>query len=237
MKSGVRYKSMRSILICSTLILLVIHNYKNSVSWTHVKVIYSGGGKVINQTTNALFEFNQHIQTRNENSKKSVQTTVANSTNTSNINAELITNSTVTASQKSVNLAVRTAELLSSNTKTSTNAAAKSALQVNFGPIKTEFGAQFFNVTNAEKVELFKDLEPTIPHIIHQTWRTEMVPGIFKSWMKTLLRLHPDWEYYFWTDDDVKCLLKQRYPKEHLDNFMNYSQGIFRGDALRLVSI
>ena len=234
MKSGVRYKSLRSTLIFSTIILYVIHNYRNNVSWTHVKVIYSGGGKVINQTTNALFAFSQHIQTRNENSKKSVQTTVANSTNTSNINAELITNSTVTASQKLVNLTIHTAEQLSSNTKTSTNATAKSTA-VNFGPVKTEFGAQFFNVTNAEKVELFKDLEPTIPHIIHQTWRTKMVPEIFKSWMEELVRLHPDWDYYFWTDDDVKCLLKQQYPEEHLHNFMGYSKGIFRGDALRFV--
>ena len=112
--------------------------------------------------------------------------------------------------------------------------AAKPSLRtVNFGPIRSHYGAQLFNVTNAENLTLFKDLEPTIPHIIHQTWKSNMVAQVSRPWIQSILDLHPDWEYYFWTDDDIECFLEQNYSPQHLENFKNYPQGIFRADALR----
>ena len=110
------------------------------------------------------------------------------------------------------------------------------SLTVNFDTIRTEYGAQIFNVTNAEHLEIYQHLTPKIPHIIHQTWSSNMVPLMFKDWIQSIMDLHPNWEYYFWTDKDVECLLKQKYPPEHLANFKNYPDGIFRGDALRYVS-
>ena len=108
------------------------------------------------------------------------------------------------------------------------------SLKINLHSVETtEYGAQLFNVTNAENLELLKHLEPSIPHILHQTWSSNQVPLKFKTWIQSVLDLHPDWEYYFWTDDDVECLLRRRFSAKHLQNFRDYPQGIFRADALR----
>ena len=71
-----------------------------------------------------------------------------------------------------------------------------------------------------------------IPKILHQTWKTEHVPRDFEKWIKSWWKVSPLWEYWFWTDEDVRCLLKEHYP-QYLEMYDDYPAGIFRGDAMR----
>jgi len=55
---------------------------------------------------------------------------------------------------------------------------------------------------------------PRIPKIIHQIWiGPKPFPKKCKKWQKTWLKLHPDWEYKLWTNEDVKhlSLVNQKY--------------------------
>ncbi len=50
-----------------------------------------------------------------------------------------------------------------------------------------------------------------IPKIIHQTWRDHDLPvpaALPESWKA----LNPDWDYRFWTDDDLANIVEQHYP-------------------------
>ncbi|XP_022334858.2 uncharacterized protein LOC111131556 [Crassostrea virginica] len=73
-----------------------------------------------------------------------------------------------------------------------------------------------------------------IPHIIHQTWRDEEIPGKFSKWIQTWIQNHPGWIYYLWTDESARQLIKDRHPGL-LGVFDGYTEGIRRADALRYV--
>lgn len=54
--------------------------------------------------------------------------------------------------------------------------------------------------------------ESRIPHIIHQTWRSEEIPSKFSKWIQTWVKNHPGWTYYLWTDESARQLIKDRHP-------------------------
>ena len=72
----------------------------------------------------------------------------------------------------------------------------------------------------------------SIPRILHQTWDKQLVPKDFREWIKSWMRLHPRWEYYFWTEADVRLLLVQHYP-DYVSMYDGYKGSIFRSDAMR----
>lgn len=70
-----------------------------------------------------------------------------------------------------------------------------------------------------------------IPRIIHQTWRSRDIPkvkGDPESWQ----RLNPDWEYRFWSDEDLLDLIGTEFP-ELLEIFNGYSRPVQRADLAR----
>ncbi|HEX9887471.1 MAG TPA: glycosyltransferase [Longimicrobiales bacterium] len=71
-----------------------------------------------------------------------------------------------------------------------------------------------------------------IPHILHQTWKDHDVPERFRESVESWRRHHPDWEYRFWTDDDLEALVAADYPGV-LDLFRAYREPIQRVDAAR----
>ena len=73
---------------------------------------------------------------------------------------------------------------------------------------------------------------PIIPHIIHQTWDTYNVPKRFVPWIESVLRYHPSWQYWFWTQKDIVLYFKRRHP-EFLDLYSSYSAMIFKTDVIR----
>ncbi|CAG5126819.1 unnamed protein product [Candidula unifasciata] len=75
---------------------------------------------------------------------------------------------------------------------------------------------------------------PLIPKIIHQTWKDIHIPPEFEVWIKSWLEKHPDWEYWLWTDESARELIKDKY-SHLLDMFDGYTEPIRRADALRYI--
>jgi mannosyltransferase OCH1-like enzyme len=75
-----------------------------------------------------------------------------------------------------------------------------------------------------------------IPKIIHQTWKTSDIPLKCRKWVESWKKLHPDYEYKLWTDNDNRELIKKHYPK-FLRIYDNYNHGIYRADIARYIII
>lgn len=74
-----------------------------------------------------------------------------------------------------------------------------------------------------------------IPKIIHQTWRDYDLPvpeSLPESWRK----MNPDWQYRFWTDEDLENLVVQDYP-ELLDYYLSVPKPVQRADIARYLII
>jgi mannosyltransferase OCH1-like enzyme len=52
----------------------------------------------------------------------------------------------------------------------------------------------------------------TIPKIIIQTWKTKLIPHKYKNDVKSCLMYNPDYEYKFFSDDDIDDFLEEFYP-------------------------
>ncbi|KAL4232655.1 hypothetical protein ACF0H5_007343 [Mactra antiquata] len=76
--------------------------------------------------------------------------------------------------------------------------------------------------------------EPRIPHILHQTYKSEQIPINFASNLESFLKWNPAWTYYLWTDDSARQLIQERHPYL-LEIWDNYRKPINRADALRYV--
>jgi hypothetical protein len=73
---------------------------------------------------------------------------------------------------------------------------------------------------------------PRIPHIIHQTYRSRLIPSKFKHFVISFITNNPSWTYYFWTDESARKLIAERHPS-FLSTWDNYRSGVNRADALR----
>ncbi|KAG0146582.1 hypothetical protein CROQUDRAFT_44231 [Cronartium quercuum f. sp. fusiforme G11] len=73
---------------------------------------------------------------------------------------------------------------------------------------------------------------PKIPKIIHQTWKTNMIPDKWKSVRDSCSNLHSDWEYVLWSDESGRELIQNHYPG-FLKTFDGYRYPIQRADAIR----
>lgn len=82
-----------------------------------------------------------------------------------------------------------------------------------------------------EKNNLLKvdpDPTPRIPKVIHQIWLGSPVPEKFKEFQESWQKLHPDWTYKLWTDEDVKHM--KLYNRVLYDASINYGE---KSDILR----
>jgi glycosyltransferase involved in cell wall biosynthesis len=75
---------------------------------------------------------------------------------------------------------------------------------------------------------------PTIPKIIHQTWKDEQLPEAFAAFAAGWRQHHPDWEYRLWTDADNRQLIQEACPW-FLPIYDAYPRPIQRADAARYV--
>jgi mannosyltransferase OCH1-like enzyme len=71
-----------------------------------------------------------------------------------------------------------------------------------------------------------------IPKIIHQTWKTDKIPGKWKNYVKKVKSLHPDWEYKLWTDSDNEEFVKNAFP-EFNNTYTQLSKNIMKADVIR----
>lgn len=71
-----------------------------------------------------------------------------------------------------------------------------------------------------------------IPKIIHQTWKTSILPEKFETWHRRVHELHPDWKIILWTDEDNYALVEQYFP-ELLEIYNSLQYNIMRADVIR----
>ncbi|WRT65829.1 uncharacterized protein IL334_002779 [Kwoniella shivajii] len=72
----------------------------------------------------------------------------------------------------------------------------------------------------------------TIPRLIHQTWKNDILPDKWQKAWKECREGMPDYEYMLWTDDISREFIAKHYPA-HLHMFDNYRYPIQRADSIR----
>ena len=72
----------------------------------------------------------------------------------------------------------------------------------------------------------------TIPRIIHQTWKNEIIPQESKGATESWRNNHPGWKYILWTDAMNRDLINNHFPW-FLEKYDNYKYNIQRADAIR----
>ena len=71
-----------------------------------------------------------------------------------------------------------------------------------------------------------------IPKILHQTWKTDVVPARFQAYVESWKRHNPDWTMMFWNDRALLEFVARHYP-DFLPTFCSYEHGVRRADAGR----
>jgi Glycosyltransferase sugar-binding region containing DXD motif len=75
-----------------------------------------------------------------------------------------------------------------------------------------------------------------VPHIIHQTYKTNVLPDNLLRWREECKTLNPCWEFKLWTDEDNLDLVKTYFP-ELLSLYEGYDIKIKRIDAARYMML
>lgn len=80
-----------------------------------------------------------------------------------------------------------------------------------------------------------ENFESGIPKIIHQTAPSDESkwPPIWKECQNSWKDLHQDFEYRFWSDEDIDTYVKDNYPDFYENVFTKYDVHIKRVDAVR----
>jgi inositol phosphorylceramide mannosyltransferase catalytic subunit len=76
------------------------------------------------------------------------------------------------------------------------------------------------------------DIDLPFPRIIHQTWKTNIVPEDWQPSQDAWQVLFPTWKYRLWTDKENREFMKTYYPK-HLDIYDSWKYPIQRADMIR----
>ncbi|KAG6821615.1 hypothetical protein H0H93_000124 [Arthromyces matolae] len=82
-----------------------------------------------------------------------------------------------------------------------------------------------WNATEHNQVEL-------VPRILHQTWKTDVLPPRWQGISDACRKMHPDYEYILWTDASSREFIARYYPW-FLETFDGYTYPIQRADAIR----
>jgi inositol phosphorylceramide mannosyltransferase catalytic subunit len=72
----------------------------------------------------------------------------------------------------------------------------------------------------------------SIPKLLHQTWKTENVPEVWREFALSWRKFHSSWDYRLWTDEANREFVAENY-SSLLDVYDSYSYGIQRADVIR----
>ncbi|KAI5952601.1 CSH1 [Candida jiufengensis] len=75
-----------------------------------------------------------------------------------------------------------------------------------------------------------------IPKIIHQTYKSENIPDIWKAGQEACINLHEDYQYILWTDEMAREFISEEFPW-FLKTWDNYNYNIQRADAIRYFAL
>ena len=74
--------------------------------------------------------------------------------------------------------------------------------------------------------------QTVVPKIFHQSWVDNDLPKKFQEWSESCRRVHSDWEWVLWTNEDNHDLV-EKYAPWFLDAYESLASEIFRADAAR----
>lgn len=77
---------------------------------------------------------------------------------------------------------------------------------------------------------------PSIPRIIHQTWKEAKLRPDYVRYRQTWLDAHPGWEYRFYDDADCRAFVANQWP-EWLEIYDGYPRHIQRIDLFRYLVV
>ncbi|PCJ24628.1 MAG: hypothetical protein COA94_07175 [Rickettsiales bacterium] len=72
----------------------------------------------------------------------------------------------------------------------------------------------------------------TVPKIIHQTWKTNDIPNVWKSSRESWIKYHKKYVYVLWTDEMNRKLILDYYPW-FIEYYDKFPYNIQRADAIR----
>ena len=73
-----------------------------------------------------------------------------------------------------------------------------------------------------------------IPKIIHQTFKTQFASSRMIEATNSWGKISPNWEYYFYDDNDCIEFIKNYFSRETLLTFLSFLPGAFKADLFRL---
>jgi hypothetical protein len=72
----------------------------------------------------------------------------------------------------------------------------------------------------------------SVPALLHQTWKTDVVPAELQPFVKSWRTHNPGWRYMFWNDSAALALVKRDYAW-FAPTFERFPMGVERADILR----
>jgi mannosyltransferase OCH1-like enzyme len=54
--------------------------------------------------------------------------------------------------------------------------------------------------------------ESKIPRILHQTYKSTLIPNAYRDYVTGCLSKNDGWQYYLWQDSDLETFVRDRYP-------------------------
>ena len=72
----------------------------------------------------------------------------------------------------------------------------------------------------------------TIPKLIHQSWKDDILPEKFETWSRSCRTHNPDWEWVLWTDQDNDALVGLHY-SWFADTYKALPSPVNRADVAR----
>jgi len=93
--------------------------------------------------------------------------------------------------------------------------------------------ASFVHRPQLRPASVTAEIHSKIPKIVHQTWKSRSdLPETFRTWMSSWLQYNKDWEYWLWTDSDIRLLISTVFP-QYLSMFDSYPAQGYRADVFR----
>ena len=79
-------------------------------------------------------------------------------------------------------------------------------------------------------------VKPNIPKIIIQTWKNNEIPDNCKHLIENVKKNNPDYEYKFFTDDDIEIFLKTYYA-DYYKTYKSLPKKIQKIDFFRYIAV
>ncbi len=74
----------------------------------------------------------------------------------------------------------------------------------------------------------------TIPHLIHQTWKTNRAPLRWRHLVESVKRNHPGWTYRLWSDQEMDAHVRANHPALY-PVYAGFEKNVMRADVFRYV--